>query len=354
MDKLDTIIEKIDKIKPDLDKVALKRAANILKNDGLVAFPTETVYGLGANALSENAVKKIFIAKGRPSDNPLIVHISKIKDIDYLAKDIPQNALKLIERFWPGALTLVFKKNKSVPYSISGGLDTVAIRMPCNKIALSLIDTCGFPIAAPSANISGKPSSTEYNHVFNDLYGKIDMILDGGNCDLGLESTVVEVFEDRAVILRPGSITEEMLKEVITNVEVDKAILLQNFKDLPKAPGMKYKHYAPKGKITIIDGNMENTVKKILFFLEEDKNNNVKSLVISTYETAQFYKGENIFKIGGKTDEKEIARNLFSILRKCDDDNIEKIYIESFRESGIGFAIMNRLKKASGYNIVKV
>lgn len=349
-----TIFEKIDSLNPNKDIVALKKAANILKNDGLVAFPTETVYGLGANALKDDAVKKIYIAKGRPSDNPLIVHIADKNDIYPLVDSVPQNALILIENFWPGALTIIFKKSSIIPQTTSGGLDTVAIRMPNNNIALALIRQCGFPLAAPSANTSTKPSPTLASHVYNDLNNKIDMIIDGGKCDFGIESTVVEVLEDSVNILRPGSITKEMLQSVVKNVTIDKAILNNNLNMLPKSPGMKYKHYAPFGDIFIIDGNINNTICYISNCLKEDKKNNINSIVIASDETIKNYSSFNTLNIGSRKDLHMIAKNLFNLLRECDTLNIQKIYIESFLEEGVGFAIMNRLKKAANYKIVKV
>lgn len=351
---MNTILQKIDKDNPQNNTVVLKKAANILKNNGLVAFPTETVYGLGANALKEECVKKIYLAKGRPSDNPLIVHISEIEEVYKIALNIPKQAIDLMNRFWPGALTIVIKKNNIIPNATSGGLDTVAIRLPNNNIARALIKECGFPIAAPSANISGKPSPTTANHVFKDLNGKIDMVIDGGGCEFGLESTVIEVLEDKVTILRPGNITKEMIEEVCENVFIDKAILEKDFEDLPKAPGMKYKHYSPKGEITIINGTLENTSEKILSFLSQDKENSIAILSEETIKKYKEFEKYKILNIGSIKNKEKIGKNLFAILRECDNLNIKKIYIESFDEYGVGFAIMNRLKKAAGYNIINV
>ncbi len=349
-----TIFEKIDSLNPLLNIVALKKAANILKNDGLVAFPTETVYGLGANALKEEAVKKIYIAKGRPSDNPLIVHIAKKDDIYPLVDSVPKNALILMDKFWPGALTIIFKKSSIIPKTTSGGLNTVAIRMPKNNIALNLIKECGFPLAAPSANTSTKPSPTLASHVYKDLNGKIDMVIDGGSCNFGIESTVVEVLDNKVTILRPGSITKEMLEKFVDNVVIDNSILSINVNLLPKSPGMKYKHYAPLGDIFIINGNIENIVSYILDSLKTDKINNIKSLVIASDETINNYSSFNVLNIGSRKNIEIIAKNLFNTLRECDNLNIQKIYIESFSEEGVGLAVMNRLKKASDYKIIEV
>ena len=351
---MNTIVEKIDKNNPENNLVALKKATNILTNNGLVAFPTETVYGLGANALKNECVEKIYLAKGRPSDNPLIVHISKIDDVYKLAKNIPKLAINLMEKFWPGALTIILEKSEIVPEKTSGGLNTVAIRMPNNKIALALIENAGFPIAAPSANISGKPSPTDATHVFKDLNSKIDMILDGGECDFGLESTVIEVLENKITILRPGNITKEMLEEVCENVFIDSAILENNSSNIAKCPGMKYKHYAPKGNITIFKGNMENIAQKMLSLLEFEKNESVAIVFSEMLEKYPEFNKYQLLNIGSIKNEMEIGKNLFAMLRKCDILNIKKIYIPYFNENGIGFAIMNRLKKAAGYNIINL
>lgn len=351
---MNTIFEKIDKNNPENDLVALKKATNILKNNGLVAFPTETVYGLGANALKNECVEKIYLAKGRPSDNPLIVHISRIDDVYKLAKNVPKLAIKLMQKFWPGALTIVLEKSDIIPEKTSGGLNTVAIRMPNNKIALALIENAGFPIAAPSANISGKPSPTDANHVFKDLNQKIDMILDGGKCDFGLESTVVEVLENEITILRPGNITKEMLEEICENVFIDSAILENNSTDIAKCPGMKYKHYSPKGNITIFKGNMKNVAEKILSILKEEQEESLAIIFSEMLENYPEFEKYKFLNIGSIKNETEIGKNLFSMLRKCDILNIRKIYIPYFNENGIGFAIMNRLKKAAGYNIINL
>ncbi len=297
---LNTIVEKIDKNNPENNLVALKRATNILKNNGLVAFPTETVYGLGANALKNECVEKIYLAKGRPSDNPLIVHISKLEDVYKLAKNVPKLAIDIMKKFWPGALTIILEKNEIVPEKTSGGLNTVAIRMPSNKIALALIEKAGFPIAAPSANISGKPSPTNASHVFKDLNSKIDMILDGGDCDFGLESTIIEILENKINILRPGNITKEMLAEVSENIFIDSSILEDNKTNIAKCPGMKYKHYAPKGNITIFKGDMKNICEKMLDLLEKEENEAlaiVFSENIKDYPQFSKYKTLNIGSI---------------------------------------------------------
>ena len=335
-------------------KEGVKKAAEIIKRGGLVAFPTETVYGLGANGLDENAVPKIYEAKGRPSDNPLILHISKLDEIEDIVKEIPKSALILAEEFWPGPLTMVFKKSERIPYRTTGGLESVAIRMPSSKIARELIKAAGVPIAAPSANSSGRPSPTKAAHVIYDLDGKIDMVIDGGEVDIGIESTIVDVTGEVPVILRPGFITEKMLSEAIGRVEIDEVVKsLSPDKDLkPKAPGMKYRHYAPRGKMTIYKGSHSKVVERINE--EISKLEGKKTGVLATDETKSYYRADIIISLGSREDGESIAHNLFDALRKFDDDDVEFIYSEGFDENKLGFAIMNRLHKSAGYNIINV
>ena len=332
----------------------LYRAAQIIKKGGLVAFPTETVYGLGANGLDENAVPKIYEAKGRPSDNPLILHISEFDEIKNIVKEIPDIAVILADEFWPGPLTMVFKKSNIVPYRTTGGLESVAVRVPSNKIAREFIKMAGVPVAAPSANSSGRPSPTKADHVLSDLDGKIDMVIDGGTVDIGLESTIVDVTGEVPVILRPGFITEEMLSEAIGRVQIDEAVKnLSPDKDLkPKAPGMKYRHYAPQGKMTIYKGNPEKVVKVINE--EIAKSEGKKTAVLATDETKRYYKADIVISLGSREDCESIAHNLFDALRSFDDMGAEIIFSEGFDESRLGFAIMNRLHKSAGYNIMNV
>ena len=335
-------------------KEGLYKAAEIIKNGGLVAFPTETVYGLGANGLDENAVPKIYEAKGRPSDNPLILHISEFDEIKNIVKEIPDIAVLLADEFWPGPLTVVFKKSDMVPYRTTGGLESVAVRMPSNKIAREFIRAAGVPVAAPSANSSGRPSPTKASHVIEDLDGKIDMVIDGGTVDIGLESTIVDVTGEVPVILRPGFITEEMLLEAVGRVQIDEAVKsLSPDKDLkPKAPGMKYRHYAPQGKMTIYKGNSENVVKVINE--EIAKSEGKKTAVLATDETKRYYKADIVISLGSRKDSESIAHNLFDALRRFDDMGAEIIFSEGFDDNRLGFAIMNRLHKSAGYNIVNV
>lgn len=348
----DTRIVKIDVNK--IDNSLIKECANILNSGGTVAFPTETVYGLGANALDPNAVKKIFEAKGRPSDNPLIVHITKIEDIFPLVESIPQKVYPVIEKFWPGPLTLIFEKSDIVPHEISAGLSTVAVRMPSHPIAVKLIDEAGIPIAAPSANLSGKPSPTKAEHVIEDLSGKVDAIVAGGNSNVGVESTVLDMSGDIPMILRPGGVTKEMLEEILGEVSIDKAIEgPTDIKEAPKSPGMKYTHYAPKANVIIIEGDLEKTVSKIKELKVNYENDNKKVGIICTDETIDKYTKSIVKSIGSRNNPESIAANLFKVLREFDETDVEIILSESVDAVKIGQAVMNRLKKAAGYCIIK-
>jgi L-threonylcarbamoyladenylate synthase len=334
----------------------LDEAAHILQEGGLVAFPTETVYGLGADGLNQEASKKIYAAKGRPSDNPLILHIADFDALGKLTINCPENGRRLAEAFWPGPLTMIFNKSKIVPYSTTGGLETVAIRMPSHPIAYELIRLSGVYIAAPSANISGRPSPTEAEHVIEDMDGKIDMIIDGGKVSIGLESTIVDVTGTVPTILRPGYITAAMIEQVTGRVEYDKAVLTR-VKDpgiKPKAPGMKYKHYAPKGELTIFEGNNEAVRNAINKIAAEKISDGYKVGIIATDETFNAYTKGIVKTIGTRKDEDTIARGLFGILREFDSEGAEYIYTESFENKELGQAIMNRLLKAAGYHIEKV
>ncbi len=351
---MNTLIIKVDEF--SLKPSELETAAKILQEGGLVAFPTETVYGLGANALDAMAARKIYEAKGRPSDNPLIVHISEISDMEVLAREIPVKAYELAKVFWPGPLTIILKKKDCVPYGTTGGLDTVAIRLPANPIARKLIAGSGVYVAAPSANISGKPSPTKAEHVIKDMNGKIDMIIDGGSATLGLESTIIDLSGSNPVILRPGCITKRMLENVIGPVEVDPVILSKNPDPMlaPKAPGMKYRHYAPEGKLTIYEGDMEKVIDAINQKAKEKLDSGKCVGVIATDETKDWYRYGTIKSIGSRKDETSIAAGLYAVLREFDELHTEYIYTESFADNSLGHAIMNRLLKAAGYRIVKV
>lgn len=347
-----TIVVKINNTIEDENKI--KAAAKIIKQGGLVAFPTETVYGLGADALSAKAAEKIYAAKGRPSDNPLIVHIARFSDMEKIAKKMPKEAKLLAEAFWPGPLTMIVEKNDRVPYETTGGMDTVAVRMPSHPVALTLIrESTGF-IAAPSANTSGKPSPTMAEHVAFDMDGKIPMILDGGSVGIGIESTIVDLTEEIPMILRPGYITKEMIEEVIGEVRMDPGIIASDSLQKPKAPGMKYKHYAPKAELILVDGEINQVVKKINELTAEASAQGKKVGIISTDETRESYMAGTVVSIGSRNDEDAIAQHLYKILREFDELDVDMIYSESFVTPRIGQAIMNRLLKAAGHQVITV
>lgn len=367
-----TIVYKTNEVE---DELWIKAAGEILASGGLVGIPTETVYGLAANALDEAAAAKIYAAKGRPSDNPLIVHIAELSQMKELASEIPETALKLAGAFWPGPLTMILPKKDCVPYGTTGGLETVAIRMPSHPAARKLLQESKLMLAAPSANTSGRPSPTRAEHVYEDLNGKIDMILDDGPVGIGIESTVVDLSGKIPMILRPGYITREMMEQVVGEVLVDPAILEEN-KDKnfrPKAPGMKYKHYAPKGELLLVSGESDKVVKKIKELAAEKISEGFRVGIIATDETRELYEpwlrkeisgyaaggicsvdsGNKapvvVMSIGTRKDEATISHNLYDILRRMDGEEVSYIYSESFGEGRRGQAIMNRLLKAAGH-----
>ena len=348
---METKIEKIDRYQ--LDEQVLEQAGEILKQGGLVAFPTETVYGLGANALDEEAAKKTYAAKGRPSDNPLIVHIADVEALDEIVLQVSDKAKRVIEKFWPGPLTLIFEKSEKVPYGTTGGLNTVAVRMPVDEIALGLIRKGGGYVSAPSANTSGRPSPTSAQHVADDLDGKIEMIIDGGNVDIGVESTILDMTVDPPMILRPGAITKEMLEEVIGEVAVDKTLISDDTEEAPKAPGMKYRHYAPKAQLIIVEGETEEAVKAIKQIAYEQTRLGYKVGIIATNETIDSYTTGVVKNIGARSNENSIAKNLYKVLREFDEEDVSYIYSEAFAPDGIGYAIMNRLEKAAGHHTIQ-
>lgn len=348
-----TIIRKINR--SFIDKKTIEEAGNILRQGGLVAFPTETVYGLGAHALKKEAAKKIYKAKGRPSDNPLIIHIAKYDDLRKIVKEVSLKAESLAREFWPGPLTMIFKKEDIVPLETTGGLSTVAVRMPDDEIALALIESGGGYVAAPSANASGRPSPTLAEHVREDLEGKIEMILDGGPVFIGLESTIIDMTGETPMILRPGYITKEMIENTIGKVEEDETLmtgLASNVK--PKAPGMKYRHYAPKGELTIVEGPIENVIKEINQMVDRKIKKGLKVGIIGTDETKLLYSQGNVKSIGSRKNEESIARHLYQILREFDELDVSCIYTEAFDTPKMGQAIMNRLLKAAGHHVVHV
>ena len=358
---------RVVKIDPsNIDENAMGEAAELIASGELVAFPTETVYGLGADALHPEASKKIYAAKGRPSDNPLIVHICKFEELESIAKLVPPQARKLADAFWPGPLTMIVWKNDKVPYETTGGMDTVAIRMPNHPIALKLIEQSGCLIAAPSANTSGKPSPTEAAHVALDLDGKIPMILDGGPVGIGIESTIIDLTEDMPMILRPGYITQQMLEDVLgEEVKIDPGIIASDSLTKPKAPGMKLKHrfaldaeelYWLNGSadLVLVDGDADKVVRKINELVQAKKAAGQKVGVIATDETKDLYQADIVVSIGAREDEDAIAKHLYKILREFDDWNVDAIYSESFATPRIGQAIMNRLLKAAGHQVLQV
>ena len=349
-----TIMLKVDSQQPDIEKVQV--AAGIIRKGGLVAFPTETVYGLGADALNPKAVLALFKAKKRPLDNPPIIHVENIRDVYTLAEQIPPKADSLMKEFWPGPLTLVFKRSKNVPDVTVAGLGTIAVRMPQHPVALALIRESRCPIAAPSANLAGKPSPTSAEHVFDDLNGRIDAILDGGSTRIGVESTVLDLSVDPALVLRPGGTTLEALQKVLGNVQLHPFVAAE--KELPiekpQSPGMKHKHYAPKAQLIVVEGAITPvmaTIKSLItaYWLQDKRVG-----VLATAETAWAYEADVVKSLGSRRKVDAMAANLFRLLREFDEENVDVILAEGVPTEGLGLAVMNRLRKASGYNIVKV
>ncbi len=328
----------------------MQKAGSILKSGGLVAFPTETVYGLGADALNTEAAEKIYAAKGRPSDNPLIIHIADMGHLDKIVKYVPDEAKKLADAFWPGPLTMILNKSACVPYGTTGGLDTVAVRMPSDKIAQELIRRGGGYVAAPSANISGRPSPTTAQHVYEDMNGRIPLILDGGAVEIGLESTIVDLTADVPVILRPGYISLAMVQAILGRAEMDRGLIADDSGIRPKAPGMKYRHYAPKAELKIIEGPID----RVISYINQRADGSRRIGIICTEETREAYPHGDIKSIGSRKNELSIANHLFEVLREFDEDGVEAIYSESFEAPGLGQAIMNRLLKAAGHQRIDV
>lgn len=350
---MDTKLIKIDEL--NIDSIEMEEAGKLIADGELVAFPTETVYGLGGDALDPEAAHKIYAAKGRPSDNPLIVHIAEFEDIYRVGRNVPAQAKKLADAFWPGPLTMIVEKSEIVPDATTGGMDTVAVRMPNHPVALALIRKSGCLIAAPSANTSGRPSPSEASHVAEDLSGKIAMILDGGEVSIGIESTIIDLTEEVPMVLRPGYITPSMLEEVLgEQVIIDPGIIAADDTKKPKAPGMKYKHYAPKADMIIVDGAKEAVVTKINELISLISEEGKKVAVIATEETKDRYSADVVLSIGSRQDEDSIAKHLYAILRDCDDLDVEVIYSECFSTPRIGQAIMNRLLKAAGHQVINV
>jgi len=347
--KMKTKIWSVDKNVDNLQSYPqITQSAELLKANQVVAFPTETVYGLGANAKNDEAVKKVFEAKGRPSDNPLIVHIASDDQLSGIVEEIPEQARKLMAEFWPGPLTLIMKRKPGqLSNLVTAGLDTVAVRMPDHQVALGLIRASDLPIAAPSANTSGKPSPTSAKHVEDDLMGRIAGIVDGGNTGVGVESTVLDCTVEVPVILRPGGVTLEQLEAVIGEVRQD--VALKNQETAPKAPGMKYTHYAPKAPLFLVKGNQAFLQKLV----DEKRNDGLKVGVIAAYEHQQDYKADFVIVPGSLADLHTVATGLYDALRQFDDLEVDVIFSEMFPDHGIGAAVMNRLEKAAGHQTIK-
>lgn len=350
------MISKYSNQKFKINEEEIKEAAEEIKKGNLVLFPTETVYGIGANALDAEAVKKIFIAKGRAQDNPLIVHVSSIEMVEKIVKEITPLEKKLMEKFWPGPLTIIFKRKseKIIPNVVTANLDTVGIRMPSNEIAKKLIQEAGVPIAAPSANISGKPSGTKVDDIIEELDGKVQYILDGGFTDIGLESTVIKIDNEVIDILRPGKITKEELEKVANQVEVDSHVLEKVEKNEKVAsPGMKYRHYAPNTKcIMVYSNNEKDMINKINEITLDMQNENKKVLVLGRKNHIESYISKNKWNMGETLE--EVAKNIFTLLRKVDKEKVDLVIIEGVGEKGLGLAITNRLIRACAYNYIIV
>ena len=336
--------------KDNINNNDLQTTVSTIKNGGLVVFPTETVYGIGADTFNVNAVKNIFVAKGRASDNPLIAHISSIDMLSRLTNNVPNIAKKLISSFWPGPLTIVFDKLDNVPLEVTGGLDTVAVRMPSNKIALEIIAGADTPLVAPSANVSGKPSGTNIADIYEELKDKVDIIVDGGATDVGIESTVVKIVETKVMILRPGKITKEDIESLGIECELDSHIFHKvESNEKVASPGMKYKHYAPDAKCIMVEGTMDNKVSKILELAAKESG---KVLIICVEENSPKYSQYQTLVMGKNSDYSTIAKNIFTCLRKANKIAPDLILLEGIERQGVGISIMNRMIRACAYNVI--
>jgi len=348
-----TIVLKVNPRKPNIKKVQV--AADLIRKGGLVAFPTETVYGLGADALNSKAVLALFEAKKRPLDNPPIVHVENMSDVRRLAEQVPLKAERLMKEFWPGPLTLIFKRSEKVPDVTVAGLETIAIRMPQHAVALALIKESNCPIAAPSANLAGKPSPTSAKHVFVDLNGRIDAILDGGPTPIGVESTVLDLSVDPPQVLRPGGASLEALRRVLVDVKLHPFVVAEKELSIEKArsPGMKHKHYAPKAEVIVVEGAIPAVLAKVKELSESYGLKGLRVGILATDETIRGYEADVVKSLGSRFNLDVVAQNLFSLLREFDAEGVDVIIAESVPTEGLGLAVMNRLRKASGYNIVK-
>jgi L-threonylcarbamoyladenylate synthase len=349
----ETLTLKVDSQNPDIAKIEI--AAQFIRKGGLVAFPTETVYGLGADALNPDAVLALFEAKKRPLDNPPIVHVAGQSEVYRLVDEVPKKAELLMELFWPGPLTLIFKRSSIVPSVTVAGLDTVAIRMPKHKVASALIRQSGCPIAAPSANLAGKPSPTTAQHVSEDLNGRIDIILDGGSTNIGVESTVVDLSVDPPMLLRPGGTPFEALKQVFGDMRLHPFVQAEAELPLEKmrSPGMKHKHYAPKAEVILVEGSVPAVVAKVKELTSFYTLKGAKVGVLATDETQASYKADVVKSLGSRFNLVLVAQNLFRLFREVDAEGVDVIIAEGVPSEGLGLAVMNRLRKASGYHIIK-
>src|SRR5271157_258873 len=347
-----TVLLKVDARTPEIEKVRV--AVDIIRSGGLVAFPTETVYGLGANALNRDAVLKLFAAKKRPLDNPPIVHVASVEGVNRVAKEIPVNAEKLMKAFWPGPLTLVLERSRTVPDVTVAGLDTVAVRMPRHNVALTLIRESQLPISAPSANLAGKPSPTTAQHVLEDLDGRIDAVLDSGPTVVGVESTVLDITVDPPEVLRPGGVTIESLREVIGRIELNVAVAAEKPWSVEKvrSPGVKHKHYAPNVAVIVVEGPLPALVDKMKELVAFYSNRGSKVGVLGTDETVGRYQADSVKSLGSRSDLTSVAQNLFARLREFDLESVDIVIAEGVPLEGLGLAIMNRLRRASGFRIV--
>ncbi|MCW4000051.1 MAG: L-threonylcarbamoyladenylate synthase [Candidatus Bathyarchaeota archaeon] len=350
---MNTLMLRVDPQSPDA--FLMQKAAEIIRRGGLVAFPTETVYGLGADALNGEAVTRLFQAKQRPLDNPPIVHVADAKDVTPLVLEVPHDAETLMTQFWPGPLTLVFRRSPKLPSVTVAGLDTVAIRMPRHPVALELIRQSGCAIAAPSANLAGKPSPTTAAHVFEDLNGRIDAIVDGGATSIGVESTVVDLSADPPMLLRPGGTPYEALKAALPSLRLHPFVEAES--ELPleqtRSPGMKHKHYAPRAEVVLVEGNVEAVIRKIRELIDAYKQKGSRVGVLATDETLPAYRAYVVQSMGSRHNLPSVAQNLFRLLREVDAEGVDVILAESVPSEGLGLAVMNRLRKASGYHILK-
>jgi L-threonylcarbamoyladenylate synthase len=349
-----TLVLRVDSQRPDVESIRV--AADFIKHGGLVAFPTETVYGLGADALNSSAVPALFEAKRRPLDNPPIVHVGDTRAVYDLVREVEPDAERLMRRFWPGPLTLIFERSRVVPYVTVAGLDTIAIRMPNHNVALALIRESRCPIAAPSANLAGRPSPTCAEHVLADLDGRIDAVLDAGPTRVGVESTVLDLTVDPPQVLRPGGTPYEVLKSFLGRVELNPVVAADRALPVEKArsPGLKHKHYAPDADVIVVEGELAAVAAKIKELARSYTQVNKRVGVLATDETVRGYRADVVRSLGSRSDLAAVARNLFRLLREFDAEKVDVILAEGLPLEGLGLAVMNRLRKASGYNIVRV